>query len=741
MIGIIFIANVNSDVDIAAREIYRQSVNMLFVENAGQVSNDIAYYSLHPSVVYVLRDGTIYVNGVKIVFGSKPEEIKGSLILPTQVSYFGRNREISGIPTYRRVVLKGIYSNVDAILTADGKGIVEFQFVVHPGGNPQDIRIDVEGGSLRLEDGGLYVAKDGKDIVKISDIKVYQGIEEVEIEARVDGNSVSFEVGGYDREYALIIDPVLTAILASSLDDGAYALSVDDSGNVFVAGVTGNYSDFAPDRIVFGSPGSTTNRSDAFITKLSGDLQEHIATAILASSGWDNARSVAIDASGNVFVAGKTGNPDDFASSRTIFGTSGEDDAFVSKLSNDLQTHIATAILASSEDDQINSVVIDASGNVFVAGATWHYSDFAPDRVIFGMPGGNYDAFVSKLSNDLQVHIATAILTSSYDDYAHSMTIDASGNVFIAGWTGNYSDFAPDRVVLGTPGGNDAFVSKLSSDLQTHIATAILASSDWDDALSVVIDNSGSVFIGGFTENSDDFAPDRTVFGTSGGLDAFVSKLSSDLQTHIATAILASSNTDAAHSIVTDASGNVFVAGWTWHYSDFAPDRVVLGTPGGDYDAFVSKLSGDLQTHIATAILTSSEGDVATSMAIDNYNNVLIAGYTENSGDFAPNRVVFGTQGFKDAFVSSLPSTLDASESSVSQETIAYISGGRLIVKIPKSSYVGYEIYDEAGRLIRRASPGYLPAGRYEYQLSLPSGVYILKVRIGEKVEKIKGVF
>ncbi len=729
-------AYIGGEADLKALEAYNRGVNMLFAENVGQLSNDVVFYSMHPSVVYVLRDGTVYINGVRVSFGSAPRFITGDMPLKTKISYFGRNKAISDIPTYRRVVLKEVYPKVDAILTADGRGIVEFQFIVRPGGDPSRIKVETGGRVVQRED-GIYIVKEGKELVKISDLKAYQGAEEVEVRAEVKGKEVRFSVDNWDRKHMLVIDPVATAILTSSGEERAYSVATDNNGNVFVAGWTGNSGDFAPSRSVFGTSGGV----DVFVSKLSNDLSAHIATAILTSSANDEAHSVAVDGSGNVFVAGYTASSGDFAPSRNTFGTSGGTDAFVSKLSGDLSMHIATAILTSSDDDEAHSVAVDGSGNVFVAGYTASSGDFAPSRNVFGTAGGTSDAFVSKLSGDLSMHIATAILTSSDWDAARSVAVDGSGNVFVAGYTFNSGDFAPSRNTFGTSGGTDAFVSKLSGDLSMHIATAILTSSDWDVAHSVAVDGSGNVFVAGYTFNSGDFAPSRNTFGTSGGTDAFVSKLSGDLSMHIATAILTSSNWDAAYSVAVDGSGNVFVAGYTLSSGDFAPSRNTFGTTGGG-DAFVSKINNLLDTHLATVILASSSEDWVDHVVVDGSGNVFVSGGTWNSSDFAQSRNVFGTTGGRDAFVSRLPAALSVSEKAeVSRDAYVKVSGGALILILPTSSYAGFDVYSADGRLIKRVSLGYLPAGKYEYRLKLPRGVYLLKVRIGEEVREIKGVF
>ncbi|MEO0189239.1 MAG: SBBP repeat-containing protein, partial [candidate division WOR-3 bacterium] len=218
------------------------------------------------------------------------------------------------------------------ILTADGKGVIEFQYIVKPGGNVKDIRVKVEGG-LKVKEDGIYVVEGEKELVKLSGIKAYQGADEVEVRAKVEGKYLSFEVGRYDKKETLVIDPVLTAILTSSSSDTARSLAIDLSGNVFVAGATGNSSNFAPSRVILGTTGSP----DAFVSRLSNDLSTHIATAILTSNSPDAAYSLVIDNSGNVLVAGWTYNSSDFAPSRNVFGTTGGyTDAFVSRLGSSL---------------------------------------------------------------------------------------------------------------------------------------------------------------------------------------------------------------------------------------------------------------------------------------------------------------------------------------------------------------------------------------------------------------------
>ncbi len=716
-------------------------IGMFFTQNVGQLSDEVLFYSLHPSVVYVLRDGTIHINGVKVSFKSKPRFITGDIPLITKVSYFGRNKSISGIPTYKRVVLKGVYPNIDAILTADGRGVVEFQFVVHPGGDPEDIRVNTDGDVVQRGE-GIYIVKGGREVVRISNLKAYQGAEEVEVRVDVKGKEVKFIVDDWDREHTLVIDPILTAILSSSGGDIAVDVKVDPSGYVFVAGYTDSSMSFAPFRTVFGAVNE--GFKDVFISKLSPDLSTHISTAILASTYDDIPGAIDIDISGNIYVAGKTDYYLDFSSSRVVFGTTGGSEAFVSKLSNDLTTHFATVILASSGSDKATSIKIGASGEVYVAGYTENSSDFMPGRNVFGSTG-YADAFVSKFTPDLSTPLSTAIIASSKPDFAYSLTIDDSGNVFLAGWTYNYADFAPSRTIFGTvsSGYTDAFITKLSSDLSTHISTCILTSSSFDGANVVLWDDSGYVFVAGFTAKPSDFSISRNIFGSSGGYGAFISKLSDNLATHVSTAILTSSSHDYAYSLTLDSSGNIFIVGETYNSSDFAPNRNIYGHPGGN-DAFVSKLSGDLMTHLRTAILTSSYNDRATSIIMGLGGDVFVVGETFNALDFSFSRRIYGDTsppGYSSVFVSKIPNTLNIITFKDTSSFSVKMISRELKIVLYKSTYLGFDIYGLSGRIIKRVSVGYVPAGEYSYSLNLPRGIYTIRVRVGNEIVRLKTVF
>jgi hypothetical protein len=713
--------------------------------------------------VFVLKDGTIIANGIELKFG-EPKEIKLDMLTPVGFSYFSNDKALD-LETYARVVLKSAYKNIDVMLTSVGKNQLEFQFIVKPKANVNDIKLiinnaeSIEEGKdfIRLKKTCTYerpriLNEDEEEYPKERDCsiyikkpKAYQGSEEVKVHYEIRDNVLSYKVEKYDKNKTLIIDP--TAILASSSIDYVYALDIDNNGNVFVGGYTGNFSNFANNRVIYG----ITGNSDAFVVKLSNNLNTLHRTAILTSSSFDYAYALAIDNNGNVFVGGRTSNSSNFAINRVIYGTTGLDDAFVVKLSNDLNTLHRTAILTSSSLDYAYALAIDNSGNVFVGGYTFNSSNFATSRIIYGTTGGT-DAFVVKLSNDLDILHRTAILASSSNDYAYALAIDNSGNVFVGGATGNSSNFATNRVIYGTIGNYDAFVVKLSNDLNTLDRTAILTSSSDEYAYALAIDNSGNVFVGGFTRNSPDFADNRVIYGTTGGFgNAFVVKLSNDLNTLDRTAILTSTNgEDGVYGLYVSPDGSYVLASCaTYDANNVGGDvpRYWCGS-GGIEDIFIARLSSDLN-NLQKIVIATGDGhdEIGVLKVYGNY--VYVAGFTESG--YTPstypdlalgNQYTYGTTGNFDAFVISPrcePVTpVEVEEKPQTQNEIIEIRNGKLFVKILSPKYIGFDVYELNGRIIYSKSLGFLPIGEYSYRLNLNKGSYIIKVRIGEEIRILK---
>jgi hypothetical protein len=208
---------------------------------------------------------------------------------------------------------------------------------------------------------------------------------------------VGFALGQYNPAYPLMIDPTLQwhTFMGSSSADYGRAIAVDGSGNVYVAG----HSNVTWDTPVNAHAGG----NDAFAAKLdsSGVRQWH---TFMGSASSDVGSAIAVDGSGNVFVAGN---------SNATWGTpvnahAGDYDAFAAKLDSSgvRQWH---TFMGSSGHDYGRAIAVDGGGNVFVAGESW---------ATWGTPvnahAGGVDAFAAKIASDSDGGGGCFIITTAH---------------------------------------------------------------------------------------------------------------------------------------------------------------------------------------------------------------------------------------------------------------------------------------------------------------------------------------
>lgn len=209
-----------------------------------------------------------------------------------------------------------------------------------------------------------------------------------------------------------------------------------------------------------------------------------------------------------MYIAGST-DSSDFPTTTGAYDTSYDGlygTTFVSKLNGALTTLLASTYLGGSDGDGSEySIAIDKGGNIYVTGYT-RSSDFPTTAGAYDTSfNGGYDAFVSKLSEDLTSLIASTFLGgSSYNDSGYSIAIDNGGNIYVIGATSS-SDFPTTTGAYDTSfkGASDIFVSKLSEDLTNLIASTYLGGYNEDSANSIAIDSDGNIYVTGGTLSSD----------------------------------------------------------------------------------------------------------------------------------------------------------------------------------------------------------------------------------------------
>jgi hypothetical protein len=435
----------------------------------------------------------------------------------------------------------------------------------------------------------------------------------------------AYEYTNLKDAFVAKFDADLTTLIASTFlggteRDEAHALAIDDAGNVYVTGncmsddfptTTGSCQpDFG------GGPANTPYKSggDAFVCRLTADLGTLLASTYLGGSGPEWCRGLAIDAAGDVLVAGFTRSVDfpcvaGYDSTYHSGGFTGMN-SFVSELTADLSSLTHSTYLGGSGDDYIENLALDAAGGVFVAG--WiASSDFPTSPVAFDtiFGGGTYDAFVTKFDNDLTLLLASTYLGGSEWDFVYGLDVDAAGNPYVTGHTASRSDYplgpaAYDSTYngIGAAGlSDDVFVSKLDgANLSTLLASTYLGGTVWENGWGVDVDDvRACVFVTGSTSSSGFPTHSGTFDSTWGGGsthygDVFVAKFDLGLSDLLAATFLGDANDDQAEFVLVDTDGNVYVSGITESGAFPTTPNAYSVNPFGAEDGFITRLDATL---------------------------------------------------------------------------------------------------------------------------------------------------
>src|SRR4030042_1406895 len=242
--------------------------------------------------------------------------------------------------------------------------------------------------------------------------------------------------------------------------------------------------------------------------------------------------------------------------------------------------------------------------------------------------------FVSRLSSDLTTLLQTTLLGGSDWDEAYGIAIHPdTGDVYITGYTTS-TDFpgltgAADTTFAGY---NEAFVSRLSSDLQTLYRSTFLGGESYEVGYGIAIHpNTGNIYVTG-TTGSNDFPKITggadTVFS---GDEAFVSMLSGDLRTFYQSTFLGGSGDESGFGIAIHPSQGIYVTGHTFS-SDFPNITNGADTTFSNSEAFVSRLWFDLKNLLQPTYLGGGEDDVGQSIVVHpTTGDVYVTGFTASS--------------------------------------------------------------------------------------------------------------
>ena len=580
----------------------------------------------------------------------------------TRVNYFLGNDPAkwqTHISTYNQISLGEVYPKIDLHLVAHGNN-VEKIFTVRAGGDPQDIKLAIEGaGALEINHQGELEIGFGYKKARFSKPVAFQeknGKKEyVQVAYALDKDSYGFKVGMYDRSLPLTIDPTFSLVYSTylggngELGESGEGIAVDSSGNAYITGFTSSGS-FPTQNPIQGTFGGGW---DVFVTKINPSGSALVYSTFLGGSGYDYGFGIAVDSGGNVYVTGQT-DSGDFPTQNPIQGTfSGGWDAFVTKIDPTGSALVYSTFLGGSGEDWGKGIAVDNAGNACVTGQT-NSGDFPVQNPVQGTFGGGWDAFITKIDPIGSALVYSTFLGGSGDDWGNGIALDPSGNAYIAGET-NSLDFPVQNPIQGTLAGSwDAFIIKINPAGSALVYSTFLGGSAEDHGNGIAVDGVDNAYVTGYTTSSD-FPTLNPIQGSAGGsYDAFIAKINPAGSALVYSTYLRGWGEDWGKGVTVDSAGNAYVTGYT-DSVDFPTQNPIQGTLAGSWDAFIAKINPAGSALVYSTYLGGCDDDRGYGLAVDSFGNAYVTGFT-SSNDFPTQNPIQGTNGGnKDVFILKIP--------------------------------------------------------------------------------------
>ncbi|HUU05986.1 MAG TPA: SBBP repeat-containing protein [Patescibacteria group bacterium] len=616
--------------------------------------------------------------------GAKHPQIVAVDESPLKVNYFIGNDPAkwhAAVPTSKAVLYKNIYKNID-LKVYGSEGRIEYDWIVRPGGDPRDIKFEYRNvkGTRLDEEGNLLVETNFGELMHKKPAAFQERVGKPAAEKRsgkstraavesafkkIGANAYGFEVGAYQADLELIIDPVVLAYssyLGGSGTDNAYGIAVDGSGNAYVTGET-----YSTDFPTLNHYQTAQTDLDAFVTKIdttqSGSASLVYST-YLGGNNEDHGFGIAVDSSGNAYVTGNTLSTDFPILNQYQTDQTGWD-VFVTKLDT-TQSGSASLVystyLGGEDEDSGRGIAVDNSGNAYVTGYTT--STNFPTLNPYQTDQVGSDAFVTKIdttqSGSASLVYSTYLGGNAYER-GYGIAADGSGNAYVTGITvsTNFPTLNPYQASLEDE--IDAFVTRIDttqSGSASLVYSTYLGGNNEDRGFGIAVDSSGNAYVTGitFSTNFPTLNPYQT-YPDDDDRNAFVTRIDttqSGSASLVYSTYLGGEGEDYGMGIAVDNSGKAYVTGET--YSTDFPTLNQYQTDQGSADAFVTKIdttqSGSASLVYST-YLGGNNDERGFGIAVDSSGNAYVTG-SMISTDFPTLNQYQTDQGVPDAFIAKI---------------------------------------------------------------------------------------
>ena len=625
-----------------------------FIANVGQWPVEVLFCARQNGAdVWITRTGVVVdayqidkANALRIgdierqvVVGQTTPARVSTGIPVSHVSFFRGNSAAFVAPVYSSVLLGDVMPGVHFAFSLAADGRVVRTLVAARGADLSQFSLERIGTRNELMDVsvltstvfGTYLGGPQKDeIVSVarlsnSDVIVAGNTQQLEFPQGTTGGystTLSGTSDGFVVRYDWKLQKVLSyTFVGGSSDDRIHDVAIDKQNNIYVSGET-NSQDLPTTTGVSGKIYKAGQ--DAFVAKFDSTLSKLGVCFYHGGNKDDAGYAVAIDGNGLIYLAGGTNSTTNFPvtfpvtirinipggwgrppSSRDEPGggaNMGQIDGFIASFSanGSLQQ---SRFFGREGIEYFNDMAVDKSSSVYLTGVTTSANfETAPtsDRFSSGrvpydrtFNGGNTDAFVVKLNNELALAKSDDGTYSTFfggdgEDAGRGVFVDELGRATVVGVTTSKNLPTVGTLFTQRLGDQDIFMAVLSDDGRELNSATYYGGSAREEVMGATqYQGTGTAVIYGSTTSMDfPVTGDGSVSERGGGADGFMALINTS--TNKFATLINGDGEDTVRSVAVDHVGDLYYAVATTSTSLRAHDSAAAQHSSGS-DMYVAK--------------------------------------------------------------------------------------------------------------------------------------------------------
>ena len=666
---------------------------------------------------------------------------------------------ITEVYSFSKVMYKNIYPHIDLEFVVDDglKQPYKYNFIVHPGGNVNDIQLHFVGANrTELMNGCIQIDCNSgsfNESIPMS-YEIESGRDVTVNYNRLGKDTYGFQSPTYNKQNSLIIDPWATYFGGEGTEDGA-GISCDNLGNINVIGNTNSLNNIATIGVYQSFFGGIW---DVYVAQFNVNGNRSWATFYGGSSGEDG-YGISSDSDNNVVIVGGSSSNNNIASIGAYQATNaGNGDIFIAKFNSSGIRKWGTYYGGSGSEHGF-ATISDKSNNIIVVGESSSngIASVGAHQITLG---DNSDAIIIKLDSNGNRLWATyyggtnPVITIG--DRATSVAVDLYNNIVVAGYTHSLNNISTIGCHQDTLGGgfDDGFVVKFNSAGVRQWGTYFGGSHE-DEIRGVAVDASNNIVIGGFTGSPNNIATSGSFKSTTTTANAFLAKFNSSGTRIWGTYYGGTGNGDYGNALATGDSNTIVLAGYANSLDSIATtgsykDTLTPGPASLDYDAYLVKFDSNGNRIWGSYFGGEGDEDAINGVDVANNGDIVITGNTNSSfGIATPNafQTSIDSVNMYDAFIASfnssgqLTTAVPYLNSFVKNNLLqVYPNPTKDKIVVHLKSYTGKEgslkLQTIEGKLLKQFS---VKAEETSIDLKeLAIGVYLLEYSDGEVCESVK---